>query len=115
MKILVALLGLFVVTGAFAEDTVDVEEDVTVEESVSVEETGNVVERVACDDIKTKIADLTALEEPTEDEIAELEKLKQEQRTKCMRSASKRKASVAKKVVVEASAAIEEEAEEVEE
>ncbi len=84
MKILIALIGLITATGAFAEDT------------------PNVAERVSCADIQAKITELSAVEEPTEDEIAELDKLKTDYRSKCSRSAAKRKSSAVKNTVVAA-------------
>lgn len=84
MKILIALIGLIVATGAFAESL------------------PNVAERVSCADIQAKITELSAVEEPTEDEIAELDKLKTDYRSKCSRSAAKRKSSAVKNTVVAA-------------
>ena len=54
MKILIALMGLIAATGAFAEDV------------------PSVTERVSCADIQAMISELAAIEEPTDDEIAEL-------------------------------------------
>jgi murein DD-endopeptidase MepM/ murein hydrolase activator NlpD len=82
MKILIALMGLIAATGAFAEDV------------------PSVTERVSCADIQAMISELSAIEEPTDDEIAELENLKIDYRSKCARSAAKRKSSALKNTVV---------------
>ena len=70
MKIFLILLSLFVMHGAYAGDSYEDEE---VAES---ETTGLVVvERMSCFDINTKITELSAIEEPDDDTIIELEKL----------------------------------------
>ena len=82
MKILIALMGLIAATGAFAD-------------SVS-----GVAERVTCADIQAVINELSAVEEPDEETLAELDKQKMEYRRKCSRSAAKRKSSAVKNTVV---------------
>ena len=82
MKVLIALICLTVANGAFADDA------------------PRIAERVSCADIKTRITELSAIEEATEEELAELEQLKTDYRSKCSRSAAKRKSSAAKNDVV---------------
>ena len=96
MKILIALMGLIAATGAFAEDV------------------PSVTERVSCADVQAMISELAAIEEPTDDEIAELENLKIDYRSKCARSAAKRKSSALKNTVVAATVVVPEEVAEVE-
>ena len=91
MKILIALMGLIAATGAFAEDV------------------PSVTERVSCADVQAMISELAAIEEPTDDEIAELENLKIDYRSKCARSAAKRKSSALKNTVVAAMVVVPEE------
>ena len=88
MKILIALMGLIAATGAFAEDV------------------PSVTERVSCADVQAMISELAAIEEPTDDEIAELENLKIDYRSKCARSAAKRKSSALKNTVVAATVVV---------
>ena len=82
MKILIALMGLIAATGAFADSA------------------SGVAERVTCADIQAVINELSAVEEPDEETLAELDKQKMEYRRKCSRSAAKRKSSVVKNTVV---------------
>lgn len=82
MKVLIALICLIVANVAFADDA------------------PRIAERVSCADIKTRITELSAIEEATDDELAELEQLKTDYRSKCSRSAAKRKSSAAKNDVV---------------
>ena len=82
MRFCFALLGLIVATGAFAEDTV---EDVAGELAV--------VERVSCADMSAQIKELSAIESPDEETIAELDKLNFDYRRMCSRNARGRKTS----------------------
>lgn len=82
MKILIALMGLIAATGAFADSA------------------SGVAERVTCADIQAVINELSAVEEPDEETLAELDKQKMEYRRKCSRSAAKRKSSAVKNTVV---------------
>ncbi len=82
MKLLFVLLGIIVSTGAFAEDTV---EDAAAELAV--------VERVSCADMSARMTELSAIVEPDEETIAELETLKSDYRIKCSRNARARKRS----------------------
>ena len=82
MKILIALMGLIAATGAFADSA------------------SGVAERVTCADVQAVINELSAVEEPDEETLAELEKQKMEYRRKCSRSAAKRKSSAVKNTVV---------------
>ncbi len=81
MKILIALIGFFAATGAFAEDG------------------AGVAERVSCSDVNAQITELAAIEEPTEQELAKLDELKIQYRTKCSRSAAKRRTSAGRVVI----------------
>lgn len=95
MKIFLILLSLFVMPLAYAEDSYEDEE---VAES---ETTGLVVvERMSCLDINTKISELSAKEEPDDDTIIELEKLKSDYRRKCMKSAGGRKTAAQGRSVI---------------
>lgn len=107
MKIFLILLSLFVMPLAYAD-----------EEVAESETTGLVVvERMSCFDINTKITELSAIEEPDDDTIIELEKLKSDYRRKCMKSAGGRKTAAQGRSVInndpiEEPAVIEEVAEE---
>ncbi|MBR2510614.1 MAG: hypothetical protein IKB59_00420 [Alphaproteobacteria bacterium] len=107
MKIFLILLSLFVMPLAYAD-----------EEVAESETTGLVVvERMSCFDINTKISELSAKEEPDDDTIIELEKLKSDYRRKCMKSAGGRKTAAQGRSVInndpiEEPAVIEEVAEE---
>ena len=103
MKFWVILFGLVLTTGAFATD--DATEDVVEEEVVEEEAEASVVERVSCEDIKAQITELSAIEEPDEETQEELANLKATQRSKCMRSAGKRRATVGRKALIAASEA----------
>ena len=85
MKLLIALIGVIIANSAFAEDA------------------PMVTERITCADIKAQISELAAIEDATDDELAELEQLKIDYRSKCSRSAAKRKSSAVKNTVVPAS------------
>ncbi len=90
MKIFLVLLSLFVMPLAYAD-----------EEVVESETTGLVVvERMSCLDINTKISELSAKEEPDDDTIIELEKLKSDYRRKCMKSAGGRKTAAQGRSVI---------------
>lgn len=102
MKFWAVLFGLVLTTGAFATD--DATEDV-VEEVVEEEAEASVVERVSCEDIKAQITELSAIEEPDEETLEELANLKATQRSKCMRSAGKRRAAAGRKALVAAAEA----------
>lgn len=88
MKILIALLGFMASVGAFADDS------------------QKLAERMSCADIQTKIVELSGITDPSEDDTATLEKLKTEYRSKCSRSAAKRKSSALKNTVVPATVTI---------
>ncbi len=90
MKIFLVLLSLFVMPLAYAD-----------EEVAESETTGLVVvERMSCLDINTKISELSAKEEPDDDTIIELEKLKSDYRRKCMKSAGGRKTAAQSRSVI---------------
>ena len=90
MKIFLVLLSLFVMPLAYADDEV-----------VESETTGQVVvERMSCLDINTKISELSGIEEPDDDTIIELEKLKSDYRRKCMKSAGGRKTAAQGRSVI---------------
>lgn len=90
MKIFLVLLSLFVMPLAYAD-----------EEVAESETTGQVVvERMSCLDINTKISELSAKEEPDDDTIIELEKLKSDYRRKCMKSAGGRKTAAQGRSVI---------------
>ena len=90
MKIFLILLSLFVMPLAYAD-----------EEVAESETTGLVVvERMSCLDINTKISELSAKEEPDDDTIIELEKLKSDYRRKCMKSAGGRKTAAQGRSVI---------------
>ena len=90
MKIFLILLSLFVMPLAYAD-----------EEVAKSETTGLVVvERMSCFDINTKITELSAIEEPDDDTIIELEKLKSDYRRKCMKSAGGRKTAAQGRSVI---------------
>lgn len=94
MKIFLILLSLFVMPLAYAEDSYE-------EEVAESETTGLVVvERMSCFDINTKITELSAIEEPDDDTIIELEKLKSDYRRKCMKSAGGRKTAAQGRSVI---------------
>lgn len=103
MKFWVILFGLVLTTGAFATD--DATDDVVEEGVVEEEAEASVVERVSCEDIKAQITELSAIEEPDEETLEELANLKATQRSKCMRSAGKRRATVGRKALIAASEA----------
>ncbi|MDW2959003.1 MAG: hypothetical protein R8M37_04345 [Alphaproteobacteria bacterium] len=103
MKFWVVLFGLVLTTGAFATD--EATEDVVEEEVVEEEAEASVVERVSCTDIQAQITELSAIEEPDEETQEELANLKATQRSKCMRSAGKRRATVGRKALIAASEA----------
>lgn len=90
MKFLVTLFALVAVTSAFAEGV------------------QGVTERVTCSDIQDMINELSAVEDPDADILAELEKQKVEYRRKCSRSAAKRKSAAVKNVVIAANSVPEE-------
>ena len=90
MKIFLILLSLFVMPLAYAD-----------EEVAESETTGLVVvERMSCLDINTKITELSGIEEPDDDTIIELEKLKSDYRRKCMKSAGGRKTAAQGRSVI---------------
>lgn len=83
MKFLTVLLGIFVASSAFADDVA-------------------VAERVTCADIQASITELSEIEEPDEDVIDELTRLKADFRRSCQRTARGRKTSASSRVVIEA-------------
>lgn len=89
MKILVALLGAIITTGAFSEDvTATATEDTSSDVVTAV-----VAERTTCADIQAKIKELSDITDADDDALAELDKLKSEFRNKCSRSAGARRSS----------------------
>ena len=95
MKIFLILLSLFVMPLAYAEDSY-ADEEVAESETTGLV----VVERMSCLDINTKISELSAKEEPDDDTIIELEKLKSDYRRKCMKSAGGRKTAAQDRIVI---------------
>ena len=93
MKILVALLGLIITTGAYCEEEF---EEYIEEEYVPV-----VVERMSCSDMQKRMSELKPVADSDEDAYFELEDLKVQYRSTCTRSASARRASGRNDVVVE--------------
>ena len=93
MKILVALLGLIITTGAYCDEEY---EEYTEEEYVPV-----VVERMSCSDMQKKISELTPMAETDDVVYVELEDLKIKYRSTCARDASARRASGRNDVVTE--------------
>lgn len=93
MKILVALLGLIITTGAYCEEEY--------EESIEEEYVPVVVERMSCSDMQKRISELTPMVETDDDAYYELEDLKIKYRSTCARSASARRASGRNDIVVE--------------
>lgn len=83
MKFLAILLGIIVSSSVFADG----------EQSVTA--------RMTCVDIQAQISELSSVEEPDEDVIDELTKLKADYRRSCSRSARGRKSSAGSRVVVE--------------
>lgn len=123
MKILMALLGVFVLTGAFA-DQVDVTSavDATTEESAEVFDEASVdeidteqvevqedntekvpskvTERLTCPQIQAKITELSGLDEPDTETVDELTKYKAEYRKSCTRAAAARRTAAGTRVIV---------------
>ena len=93
MKILVALLGFVITTGAYCEEEY--------EEYIDEEYAPVVVERMSCSDMQKKISELTPMAETDDDAYFELENLKVQYRSTCARSASTRRVSGQNEVVVE--------------
>lgn len=91
-KIAIASLVAGVAVAAFAQEvdatSTDAEEVVVEEESTETV----IADRVDCEEIKVKIAELSAIEEPDEATVAELTDLKAQQRKHCMRRAGARSA-----------------------
>lgn len=85
MKLLFTLMLSCFVSGAFADDPVQV-----------------VAERLSCKDIAVRVSEVAAIEEPTEEETAELAKLKAEYRRMCVKSGRGRRSSADSRVVIEA-------------
>ncbi|MBR4507566.1 MAG: hypothetical protein IKP24_03455 [Alphaproteobacteria bacterium] len=79
-------------------------EDEFVEQEFVEEETRVVGKRVTCDDIKTEINALNAKDELNEEDMARLESLKVEQRSRCMQKAAGRRSIKQKKIVPSGSA-----------
>ncbi len=87
MKVLIAILGIVLSSGAFADDEVP-----------------GVVERVTCADMSARMTEIGAIEEPTEEETDELATLKAEYRKKCAKGARGRRASADSRVIIESDA-----------
>ena len=83
MKKLFVILGIVGATSAFADDA------------------PGVAERLSCADISARISEIGAIAEPTEEEAAELNKLKADYRRMCAKSARGRRASADARVVIE--------------
>ncbi len=83
MKLLFALMLTCVASGAFAD------------------ETAKVSERLSCADISARMSELGGIAEPTEDETAELAKLKADYRRTCVKSARGRRTSADTRVIIE--------------
>lgn len=81
MKLLFALMLSCVASGAFADDA------------------PGVVERLSCAEITTRVSELGAIAEPSEEESAELAKLKADYRRTCVQSARGRRVSAGRVVV----------------
>lgn len=90
MKLLFALMLSCFVSGAFAD------------------ETQGVAERLSCNDISARMAEIGAIAEPTAEETDELAKLKADYRRMCSKSARGRWTSGEARIVVESVAAPEE-------
>lgn len=84
MKLLFALMLSGVVSSAIADDTAS-----------------TVAARKSCADISARVSEISALEEPTEEETEELTKLKADYRRMCAKSARGRRTSADSRVVVE--------------
>ena len=83
MKLLFAFMLRCAVSGAIAD------------------EAPGVAERLSCADISARISEIGAIAEPTEEDAAELTKLKAEYRRMCSKSARGRRTSADVRVVVE--------------
>ncbi len=88
MKLLIALFGIVVATGSFAQDT---------------ETTPAVVERITCSDIQEQITELSEVENPDQETTEQIYRLKNDFRLKCSRSAGKRRSSASGRVVIQVS------------
>lgn len=97
MKSFAVLLGVLVVSSAYADDA------------------ALVSSRLTCSEIQMKISELAAVEEPDTVTIDDLTKLKAEYRRSCSRSARGRKTTAGSRVVIEAGTANKEEKQEVKE
>mgnify|MGYP003300335697 CR=1 FL=1 len=93
MKILAALLGLIITTGAYCEEEY--------EESIEEEYVPVVVERMSCSDMQKRMSELKPVAETDDDAYYELENLKTQYRSTCTRSASARRVSGRNDIVVE--------------
>lgn len=91
MKLFIGLFCALISTFAFAED-----DEEFVDESMPA-----VVERMTCEQIQEKITELSAEEEPDDDIIAEITKLKGDYRRGCTKSAGGRRNAAASRVSVE--------------
>ena len=86
MKLLFSLMLSCVVSGAFADDV------------------PAVAERLSCADISARMSEIAAISEPSEEDAAELTKLKADYRKTCVKSARGRRTSVGR-VVIESESA----------
>ena len=89
MKLLFALMLSGIVSSAIADDTAS-----------------TVAARKSCADISARVSEISALEEPTEEETEELAKLKADYRRTCAKSARGRRTSADSRVVIESVGAI---------
>lgn len=85
MKKLMIMLLCMTTFGAYADDGA----------------TQVVKERMSCADMSAKMVELSAIEEPDDDTVIELQKLKSDYRRMCMKSAAGRKKSAKDRVVTE--------------
>lgn len=83
MKKFVALLGIMIAPSVFADDG------------------AGVAARMTCADIQARMSELAAVEEPDEDTVEELTKLKADYRRSCSRAARGRKTSAGVRIIKE--------------
>lgn len=95
MKLFFAFMLSCVASGAFADDA------------------PVVAERLSCADISARMSEIAAIAEPSEDDVAELTKLKADYRRTCAKSARGRRTSAETRVVIESEPINEVEEEEV--
>lgn len=89
MKVLLVLLTVFFVQGAYAT-----------EETANASVGQVIVDRMSCSDMSAKMMELSGIINPDEDTVIELGKLKSDYRRRCMKSAAGRKTSAQGRVVI---------------